>query len=104
METIVSNQIDGIIATNTTIVREGLRSKNANQSGGLSGQPLNTPALEVIKKIRKIAGDDFPIIGIGGIQNQEDAAAKIKAGANLIQIYTGLIYRGPGLVKEIIEN
>lgn len=96
---------DGVIATNTTISREGLQTDTnriaAIGNGGLSGKPLTNRATEVISFLRQQLGPDFPIIGVGGIMTPEDALEKIKAGANLIQVYTGFVYEGPGFVKRI---
>jgi dihydroorotate dehydrogenase len=97
--------IDGVIATNTTISRGGLQTKQEELerlgAGGLSGQPLTKRATEVIRYLRTRLGKDFPIIGVGGIMSPEDAIEKIEAGADLVQIYTGFIYEGPELVKRI---
>ena len=94
-------KIDGIIATNTTLDRKALKSKNRNETGGLSGKPLSDKSTEVIKFLSKKSNKSFPIIGVGGIHTPEDAIEKIKAGADLIQLYTGFIYEGPGIVKKI---
>lgn len=94
--------IAGIIATNTTIIREGLKSeKLSNETGGLSGKPLTQRSTEVIRYLYKKSKGAFPIIGVGGIHSPEDAMEKLKAGASLIQLYTGFIYEGPGLIKRI---
>jgi len=95
--------IAGIIATNTTINREGLVSKDElkNETGGLSGKPLNKRSTEVISYISKKSNGTIPIIGVGGIHSPEDAIEKLNAGASLIQLYTGFIYEGPGLIKRI---
>jgi len=96
---------DGVIATNTTISRDGLVTSQTQLekigNGGLSGKPLRDHATEVIRYLRKQLGKDFPIIGVGGIMSEQDAIEKLKAGADLIQIYTGFIYEGPGFVKRI---
>jgi len=96
---------DGVIATNTTISREGLETEKAvvekMGNGGLSGKPLSDRSNEMIRYLRKQLGKDYPIIGVGGILSVEDAVEKIKAGADLIQIYTGFVYEGPGFVKRI---
>lgn len=98
-------QIEGVIATNTTIDRTNLitdeKSVNAIGAGGLSGKPVRNKATEVIRFLRNNLGPDFAIIGVGGIHSEQDALEKIEAGADLIQIYTGFIYEGPGLVKRI---
>lgn len=93
--------ISGIIATNTTISREKLKSENQKESGGLSGKPLKDRSTEVIRFLSEKSGKAFPIIGVGGIHSPEDALEKLEAGASLVQIYTGFIYEGPGLVKKI---
>ena len=93
--------IDGIIATNTTISREGLQSENQKETGGLSGKPLSKRSTEVIRFLVEKSNHAFPIIGVGGIHSPEDALEKIQAGASLVQLYTGFIYEGPGLVKRI---
>lgn len=94
-------KIDGVIATNTTIGREGLVSENQNEMGGLSGKPLTKRATEVIRFLSEKSNKAFPIIGVGGIHSAEDALEKLDAGASLVQIYTGFIYEGPGLIKKI---
>jgi dihydroorotate dehydrogenase len=100
-----STSTDGVIATNTTISRDGLQAPSAELekigNGGLSGKPLADRSTEVIQYLRSGLGSDFPIIAVGGIMSAEDAVQKIKAGANLIQLYTGFIYSGPALVKQI---
>lgn len=99
------SKIDGVIATNTTIDRSMLmtdKSKvEAIGNGGLSGQPVKARSTEVIRYLSEKSNKAFPIIGVGGIHSAEDAIEKIEAGASLIQIYTGFIYEGPGLVKKI---
>ena len=92
---------DGIIATNTTLSREGLKSPNRSQQGGLSGRPLASRSTEVIRAIWRLTGGKLPIIGSGGIFDGRDAYDKIRAGASLVEIYTSLIYRGPGVVRKI---
>ena len=94
-------KIDGVIATNTTISREGLQSENKTETGGLSGKPLRKRSTEVIRFLVKKSNKAFPIIGVGGIHSAEDALEKIEAGADLIQLYTGFIYEGPKLIKRI---
>jgi dihydroorotate dehydrogenase len=92
--------LDGIIATNTTIGRQGLTTLSA-EAGGLSGRPLRQRSTEVIRYLYRGSQGRIPIIGVGGIFSAEDAYAKICAGASLVQLYTGLIYRGPGLPRRI---
>ncbi|MEO7212906.1 quinone-dependent dihydroorotate dehydrogenase [Mucilaginibacter sp.] len=93
--------IAGIIATNTTVSREGLTSAFKDETGGLSGKPLAKRSTEVISYLHKVSGGSFPIIGVGGIHSAEAAAEKIAAGAVLVQLYTGFIYEGPGLIARI---
>ena len=97
--------ISGIVAVNTTVSRDGLKTSpdrlGAIGEGGLSGRPLRQKATDVIRYIYKKSGGAFPIIGVGGIFSAEDAYEKIKAGASLVEFYTGLVYEGPGLVKKI---
>lgn len=94
---------DGVIATNTTISRQGLMSDAdlVKEAGGLSGKPLRSRSTEVISFLYKKSGGSFPIIGVGGIHSPEDALEKLKAGASLVQLWTGFVYEGPALVKRI---
>jgi len=101
IDVIENNKIDGIIATNTTIDFPVLKSKNKNEVGGLSGTPLYDKSNEVISFISKKTNGKLPIIGVGGISTPEQAIKKLEAGAHLIQLYTGIIYEGPGIVKKI---
>lgn len=94
-------KIDGVIATNTTISREGLISDNKTEVGGLSGKPLTKHSTEVIRFLAEKSNKAFPIIGVGGIHSAEDALEKLEAGADLLQLYTGFIYEGPRLIKSI---
>jgi dihydroorotate dehydrogenase len=94
-------KIAGVIATNTTLSREGLQSENKIEAGGLSGKPLAKRATEVIRFLSEKSNKSFPIIGVGGIHSAEDAIEKLEAGASLVQLYTGFIYEGPALVKAI---
>jgi dihydroorotate dehydrogenase len=96
--------IAGIIATNTTISREGLTSPHKAETGGLSGRPLTKRSTEVISYLHQVSNGTFPIIGVGGIHSAEDALEKIQAGAVLVQLYTGFIYEGPGLIKRILTR
>lgn len=93
--------VDGFIATNTTISREGLVSEARTQSGGLSGKPLRSKSTQVIRTLFNITRGQVPIIGSGGIMSPDDAWEKILAGANLLQLYTGFIYHGPSVIREI---
>ena len=94
-------EIAGVIATNTTISRTDLQSKNKIEQGGLSGKPLKNRATEVIRFLSENSNKSFPIIGVGGIHSVQDAIEKLDAGASLLQLYTGFIYEGPNLVKQI---
>jgi dihydroorotate dehydrogenase len=94
-------KIAGIIATNTTISRDGLQSGNKSEMGGLSGKPLTKRSTEVIRFLSEKSNKAFPIIGVGGIHTAEDALEKLEAGASLVQLYTGFIYEGPILIKKI---
>ncbi len=94
-------QIAGVIATNTTLSRDGLQSQNKAETGGLSGKPLAKRATEVIRFLSQKSNNAFPIIGVGGIHCADDAIEKLEAGASLVQLYTGFIYEGPQLVREI---
>ncbi len=97
--------VDGLIATNTTLARERVRgARHADENGGLSGQPLRERSREVVGILRKALGPSMPIVGVGGIACGEDAWAMRVAGADLVQIYTGLIYRGPGIVRELASS
>lgn len=101
IEIVADTKIDGVIATNTTIAREGLNSANRNEAGGLSGRPLCARATEVIRFLSVESKGAFPIIGVGGIHSAQDALDKIEAGATLVQLYTGFVYQGPALVRDI---
>lgn len=101
IDIIAQTKIDGVIATNTTITREGIKSEQCKEMGGLSGRPLTKKSTEVIKFLAEKSNHAFPIIGVGGIHSVDDAMEKIKAGATLLQLYTGFIYEGPDLVKNI---
>ncbi|MGR4871744.1 quinone-dependent dihydroorotate dehydrogenase [Variovorax sp. LARHSF232] len=99
--TLQRNGMDGVIATNTTLARDAVTGlRHADEAGGLSGRPVQAASNRVIAQLRAALGEDFPIIGVGGVLSGEDARAKRAAGADVVQIYTGLIYRGPALVRE----
>ena len=99
--TLKKHGIDGVIATNTTIARDAVRGlKHADEAGGLSGAPVFAASNRVIAQLRSELGAGYPIIGVGGVMNGADAQAKRAAGADLVQIYTGFIYKGPALVSE----
>lgn len=101
----LEHRLEGLIATNTTNSRQGVEGlMHANEDGGLSGKPLFPKTLAIIKKLYRLMQNAVPIIGVGGVFSPEDAEAFLKAGACLVQIYTGLIYQGPGLVKSIVSS
>ena len=104
IEIVNQTKIDGVIASNTTIDRDQLKSKNKKESGGLSGKPLSNKSTEIIRFLSEKSKKSFPIVGVGGIHSAEDAKEKINAGAELIQLYTGFIYEGPGIVKKINKS
>lgn len=104
IDIVKTTQIAGVIATNTTISREGLKSENKEETGGLSGKPLKDRSTEVIRFLSVKSNKAFPIIGVGGIHSAADALEKLEAGASLIQLYTGFIYEGPGLIKRINQE
>ena len=101
IEIVNETKIAGVIATNTTLSREGLRSESKSEMGGLSGKPLASRSTEVIRFLSEKSNKSFPIIGVGGIHSAQDAIEKLEAGASLVQLYTGFIYEGPKLIKEI---
>ncbi len=102
--TLKRHGMDGVIATNTTLARDAVKGlPHADEAGGLSGAPVRESSNRVISQLRAALGVGFPIIGVGGILSAADATAKIAAGADVVQIYTGLIYRGPGLVREAAQ-
>ena len=101
---VLNNGIDGVIATNTTLSRDGLPEYAAAIKGGLSGAPLRARATEVVRYIAQRTQGKLPIVGVGGIACAADALEKLRAGAWLVQVYTGLVYAGPGLVRQINEG
>jgi dihydroorotate dehydrogenase len=104
LEAILAAEIDGVIAANTTIDRAGISTPLAAETGGLSGAPLRKRSTQMIEQICRRTDEKLPIIGVGGVMNAADAREKLEAGAALVQIYTGLIYEGPGLVKKILAD
>ncbi|WP_346086358.1 quinone-dependent dihydroorotate dehydrogenase [Sphingobacterium ginsenosidimutans] len=106
VEIVMETQIAGVIATNTTISREGLKSQPdlIQEAGGVSGRPLTKRSTEVIRYLSEKSNKAFPIIGVGGIHSAKDAIEKLDAGASLIQVYTGFIYEGPGLIANICKG
>jgi dihydroorotate dehydrogenase len=103
VEVILDTRMDGIIVTNTTLGREGLKSNLMGESGGLSGSPLAVKSEAILRQVVKYVNGKIPIVSVGGIMNPDDAKRRLDMGAALVQMYTGLVYRGPGLVKEIIK-
>ena len=101
IDIVKETKIAGVIATNTTLSREGLQSPNKTEIGGMSGKPMSKRSTEVIRFLSEKSNKAFPIIGVGGIHSPEDAIEKMEAGASLIQLYTGFIYEGPALIKAI---
>lgn len=104
-ESLIKNNIDGVIATNTTLDRslvEGM--EHGQEAGGLSGRPVQSRSTEVIRRLHEELGDALPIIGVGGIDSYVAAKEKMMAGAKLVQVYSGFIYQGPGLVRNIVKN
>lgn len=101
IDIVKETKISGVIATNTTLSRDNLKSPNKNETGGLSGKPLSKRSTEVIRFLHQKSNGNFPIIGVGGIHSAEDALEKLDAGASLVQLFTGFIYEGPQLIKQI---
>ncbi|MEB8432289.1 quinone-dependent dihydroorotate dehydrogenase [Cocleimonas sp. KMM 6892] len=104
-ESILANNMDALIATNTTLARDTVEGLNhANEAGGLSGDPVKTQSTKIIAEFHKYLKGQVPIIGVGGISSAKDAEDKLNAGASLVQIYTGFIYQGPGLISDILQS
>ena len=97
----LDHRIAAIIVSNTTVTRPSLKSRYANEAGGLSGKPLKPLALEALRRFRRAGGGEIPLIGVGGIANADDAWERIRAGASLVQLYTAMVYEGPGIVRRI---
>ena len=104
VDVILRTRMDGIIATNTTLAREGLESRHKGETGGLSGSPLRVRSEAVLCQLVKHVGGKIPIVSVGGILHPDDAKKRFDLGATLIQIYSGLIYQGPGLIKKILAE
>ena len=103
-ETLLRHAMDGVIATNTTLARDAVTGMpHGDEAGGLSGRPVRERSTAVVRRLHERLGDELPIIAVGGIFSGEEAREKIAAGAQLVQLYTGLIYRGPRLVREVAE-
>ena len=103
VDVILRTNMDGIVATNTTLERVGLRSSQRSEDGGLSGKPLKAQSEAMLQKIVQRVNDQIPVVSSGGIMNPEDAKRRLDMGATLIQIYTGIVYSGPGMVKAIVR-
>ena len=104
-KSLIDNGIDGVIATNTTLSREGVEQlEHSTEQGGLSGKPVKDKSTTVIRILAKALDSKLPIIGVGGIASSNDANEKLAAGASLVQVYTGFIYQGPPLIKEIVSG
>jgi len=104
LDVILSSKMDGVIVTNTTLAREGLRSRYQGESGGLSGTPLRARSEAVLGRTVTRLNGKIPVVSAGGIMGPDDAKRRLDLGAALVQVYTGLIYRGPSLVKEIVRS
>src|SRR5689334_19333289 len=104
VDVVLHTHMDGLIVTNTTLAREGLRSKSRDESGGLSGSPLRLRSEAVLRQVVRRVDGKIPVVSDGGIMNPEDARRRLDLGAALIQVYTGLIYQGPALVKQILTQ
>lgn len=104
-ETLLKSQMDGVIATNTTLDKSLVQGQRyADEAGGLSGLPVRDKSTEVLRQLRLAIGTKLPIIGVGGINDAQSAQEKLAAGANLLQVYTGFIYHGPALIKQIVTS
>ena len=104
LDVILRTGMDGVIATNTTLARDGVRSALAGESGGLSGRPLSARSEAMLAKVVSRVDGRVPVVSVGGIMSPEDAKHRLDMGAALVQLYTGLIYRGPGLVRKIVKS
>jgi dihydroorotate dehydrogenase len=102
LDVMLRTGMDGVIATNTTVSRQGVRSALAKEAGGLSGAPLQQHSTRIIQEINRLTGGKLPVIGVGGVMGAVEARQKLDSGAVLVQVYTGLVYTGPGLVKKIL--
>ena len=100
----IDHKIDALIVSNTTVSRPPLRSRLASEQGGLSGQPLKPLALKALRDFRAASGGEIPLIGVGGIANADDAWERIRAGARLVQLYSAMVYEGPGIARRIAHG
>jgi dihydroorotate dehydrogenase len=96
--------VDALIVSNTTITRPALKSRFAGEQGGLSGAPLKALALDALRRFRRASGGEIPLIGVGGIANADDAWERIRAGASLVQLYSAMVYEGPGIARRIADG
>jgi dihydroorotate dehydrogenase len=104
-QALLDNNIDALIATNTTLSRDAVVGMNhGEETGGLSGEPVREMSTAVIKQFHKVLGSQVPIIGVGGISSAKDMQDKLDAGASLVQLYSGLIYKGPSLIRECLAH
>ena len=103
LDEMVTHAIDGVIVANTTIEREGVCDPRSAESGGLSGAPLRARSTDMVREVHRLTSGKLPIIGVGGVFGIQDVEEKLDAGASLVQLYTGLVYQGPGLVRSILE-
>ena len=104
VEVCLDRSVDGLIATNTTLSRDGLRSRHAGETGGLSGRPLHARSTHVLRRCAEIAQGALPLVGVGGVEDAATAYAKLRAGASCVQLYTALVWAGPGLAHEIARG
>jgi dihydroorotate dehydrogenase len=100
----IERRLGALIVSNTTISRPPLASRHAGESGGLSGAPLRDLALQRLRDFRKATGGAIPLVGVGGIATAEDAFARIRAGASLVQLYSAMVYEGPGIARRIVTG
>ena len=100
----IDHKVDALIVSNTTVSRPVLRSRHAGEAGGLSGVPLKPLALDVLRRFRAASGGGIPLIGVGGITTADDAWERIRAGASLVQLYTAMVYEGPGIARRIAQG
>jgi dihydroorotate dehydrogenase len=100
----IGHRIDALIISNTTVSRPPLKSRYANEAGGLSGAPLKPLALDALRKFRRASGGEIPLIGVGGIATADDAWERIRAGASLVQLYSAMVYEGPGIARRIARG
>jgi dihydroorotate dehydrogenase len=104
VEAALGNRIAGIIVSNTTVARDGLKGRHRDETGGLSGRPLFERSTIVLARVRRAAGPEMVLVGAGGVDSADTALEKIRAGADLVQLYTGMIYEGPGLPARIVKG